>query len=78
MPITASNNTRAHAPDRHVICHCLRAECGGYLLRSAQPLLDAIGRGFGINQASVGLVITVTQAGYALGLLFIVPLADLG
>jgi predicted MFS family arabinose efflux permease len=43
----------------------------------AQPLLDTIGRDFGINQACVGLVITVTQAGYALGLLFIVPLGDL-
>ncbi len=43
----------------------------------SQPLLDAIGRDFGISQASVGLVVTVTQAGYALGLFLIVPLGDL-
>jgi predicted MFS family arabinose efflux permease len=43
----------------------------------AQPLLDAIARDFGVSQASVGLVLTVTQAGYALGLFFIVPLGDL-
>jgi predicted MFS family arabinose efflux permease len=43
----------------------------------AQPLLDAIARDFGVSQASLGLVVTVTQAGYALGLFFIVPLGDL-
>jgi predicted MFS family arabinose efflux permease len=43
----------------------------------AQPLLDAIARDFGVSQASAGLVVTVTQAGYALGLFFIVPLGDL-
>jgi predicted MFS family arabinose efflux permease len=43
----------------------------------AQPLLDIIARDFGVSQGSVGLVITVTQVGYALGLLFIVPLGDL-
>ena len=43
----------------------------------SQPLLDTIARDFGISQASVGLVVTATQAGYALGLLFIVPLGDL-
>src|SRR5581483_3125102 len=43
----------------------------------SQPLLDAIARDFGVGQACVGLVVTVTQAGYALGLFFIVPLGDL-
>jgi predicted MFS family arabinose efflux permease len=43
----------------------------------AQPLLDAIAYDFGISKASVGVVITVTQVGYALGLLLIVPLGDL-
>ncbi|HEY5756768.1 MAG TPA: MFS transporter [Steroidobacter sp.] len=43
----------------------------------AQPLLDSIAAAFAIGPASIGLVITLTQAGYALGLLLIVPLGDL-
>jgi predicted MFS family arabinose efflux permease len=43
----------------------------------AQPLLDSIAAAFAISPASIGLVITLTQAGYALGLLLIVPLGDL-
>jgi len=43
----------------------------------AQPLLDAIGHDFAISQVSVGFIMTVTQAGYAFGLFFIVPLGDL-
>lgn len=42
----------------------------------AQPLLDALARDFGISQAAVGGVITATQAGCALALLFLVPLGD--
>ncbi|WP_198683289.1 MFS transporter [Peristeroidobacter agariperforans] len=43
----------------------------------AQPLLDSISAAFAISPASIGLVVTLTQVGYALGLLFIVPLGDL-
>ncbi|MBZ9987224.1 MFS transporter [Mesorhizobium sp. BH1-1-5] len=43
----------------------------------AHPLLDAIAHDFSIDPASVGVVVTVTQIGYALGLFFIVPLGDL-
>ncbi|MGO4539533.1 MFS transporter [Paenibacillus sp. 2TAB19] len=43
----------------------------------AQPLLDAISNEFGITHSSVGIVITITQASYALGLLLLVPLGDL-
>lgn len=43
----------------------------------AQPLLDAISSEFGITHSSVGIVITVTQICYALGLLLLVPLGDL-
>lgn len=43
----------------------------------AQPLLDSIAHDFAISQASIGSILTVTQAGYALGLFFIVPLGDL-
>jgi predicted MFS family arabinose efflux permease len=43
----------------------------------AQPLLDAMAASFAIDIASIGLVVTLTQAGYGIGLLFIVPLGDL-
>lgn len=43
----------------------------------AQPLLDAIGREFGMDDSAVGIVITATQLGCALALLFVVPLGDL-
>jgi predicted MFS family arabinose efflux permease len=43
----------------------------------AHPLLDAMAHDLAIKPASVGIVVTVTQAGYALGLICIVPLGDL-
>jgi predicted MFS family arabinose efflux permease len=43
----------------------------------AQPLLDVMGADLGIAPSAVGLVVTLTQLGYALGLIFIVPLGDL-
>lgn len=43
----------------------------------AQPLLDSIAAAFAISPGSIGLVVTLTQVGYALGLIFIVPLGDL-
>ncbi len=41
-----------------------------------QPLLGDIGRELGGQGASLGLVPTLTQVGYAAGMLFIVPLGD--
>ncbi|KFC74121.1 DeoR family transcriptional regulator, glycerol-3-phosphate regulon repressor [Bosea sp. LC85] len=43
----------------------------------AQPLLDVMARDLAISPAAIGGVVTVTQIGYALGLIFIVPLGDL-
>lgn len=42
----------------------------------AQPLLASIAQSLGVTPGSIGIVVTATQAGYALGLLFIVPLGD--
>ena len=42
----------------------------------AQPLLDALARRFGITHAAVGGVVTATQVGCAVALLFLVPLGD--
>ena len=43
----------------------------------AQPLLGALARSFGVGEGSAALVVTLTQIGYAAGLLFLVPLGDL-
>ncbi len=43
----------------------------------AQPLLDAMATEFNIGHAVIGLVMTITQIGYGLGLLLVVPLGDL-
>jgi predicted MFS family arabinose efflux permease len=43
----------------------------------AQPLLDTLGHDFHARQSLVGLIVTMTQIGYAVGLLTIVPLGDL-
>ncbi|WP_245327531.1 MFS transporter [Hymenobacter fodinae] len=41
-----------------------------------QPLLAEIGRTFGLSESRVSLIATITQVGYTLGLLFVVPLGD--
>jgi predicted MFS family arabinose efflux permease len=43
----------------------------------AQPLLDAMAQDLGISPAAIGIVVTLTQVGYAFGLMLIVPLGDL-
>lgn len=42
----------------------------------AQPLLDAIGKEFGIPDARLGQVMTAAQVGCGIALLFLVPLGD--
>ncbi|AXE81669.1 MFS transporter [Streptomyces atratus] len=43
----------------------------------AQPLLVTLSRDFRISPATVGIVVTLTQIGYGLGLFLLVPLGDL-
>lgn len=43
----------------------------------AQPLLDILARDFSISHAAIGSVVTATQIGCALALIFLVPLGDL-
>lgn len=43
----------------------------------AQPIAGPIGQALGISNSATGLIVTLTQIGYGLGLLFIVPLGDL-
>ena len=43
----------------------------------AQPLLHTIARAFSVSNSSAGLLVTVTQAGYVVGLALLVPIGDL-
>lgn len=43
----------------------------------AQPLLDILARDFNVSHAAIGGVVTATQIGCALALVFLVPLGDL-
>jgi predicted MFS family arabinose efflux permease len=43
----------------------------------AQPLLDQLSVEFGIEHSLIGIVITITQIFYGLGLLLLVPLGDM-
>ncbi|MCE7010385.1 MFS transporter [Kibdelosporangium philippinense] len=43
----------------------------------AQPLLEVVSADLGMSHATAGVIGTVTQVGYGLGLLLIVPLGDL-
>lgn len=42
----------------------------------AQPLLESMAKSLSVEPAVIGMVVTMTQIGYAAGLLFIVPLGD--
>ena len=42
-----------------------------------QPLLDKMAHTFDVSKAKVGQVSYVTQMGYAMGMLFLAPLADM-
>lgn len=41
-----------------------------------QPILQMVGSELGLGAGTTGLIPTVTQAGYALGILFLLPLGD--
>jgi predicted MFS family arabinose efflux permease len=55
------------------------ATCGASVANVyyAQPLLGSMAQDFGLDIADIGIIVTLTQIGYAVGLLLIVPLADI-
>ncbi|PUA17378.1 MFS transporter [Glaciimonas sp. PCH181] len=57
----------------------LAIACGAIVanLYYAQPLIGLISASIHLSPAAAGLVVTLSQIGYCLGLLFIVPLGDL-
>jgi predicted MFS family arabinose efflux permease len=57
----------------------LAGACGASVanLYYAQPLLHTLAGAFGVSSGTAGLLVTVSQLGYVLGLILLVPLGDL-
>ncbi|MEP9384305.1 MFS transporter [Nocardioides sp. KR10-350] len=72
QPAAPSVSTRAVALIMAVACGLTVAN-----LYYCQPLLDLMAQDFHIAQGTASLVVTLTQVGYAAGLLLLVPLGDL-
>jgi predicted MFS family arabinose efflux permease len=64
---------------RRSLTFVLAVACGLTVanLYYSQPLLDLIASAFGVSQGAATVVVTLTQIGYALGLLLVLPLGDL-
>ncbi|KVP46807.1 MFS transporter [Burkholderia ubonensis] len=87
MDTSVTSAAAGRSPDADAACNrlstarvALLAACCAASVANvyyAQPLLDSIARDFAIPHAEVGGVITATQLGCALALLFVVPLGDL-
>jgi predicted MFS family arabinose efflux permease len=69
----------APAPLSRLVVALMAFACGASVanLYYAQPLLDEISSSLDVGRGAAGLVVTASQVGYALGLIFLVPLGDL-
>jgi len=62
-----------------MLVYLMAVACGVAVanLYYAQPLLHTLAQSFGTSQGTAGLIVTMTQLGYVIGLTLIVPLGDL-
>lgn len=76
---TALSNMKEQSSISRAVTLLFAAVCGISVanIYFAQPLLDQLSEAFGINHSTIGIVITITQIFYGLGLLLLVPLGDL-
>ena len=77
MPTPASQPEIAAPPRSLILLLTIVAGVSVANLYYNQPLLSEIASAFHAKAASAGLIATLTQAGYALGLLLFVPLGDI-
>ncbi|KAB8145197.1 MFS transporter [Chloroflexia bacterium SDU3-3] len=76
-PIAVAEQAEERRIDRRLVA--VMAAASGLAVANqyyVQPILPLIAKDFGVGTAQAGIVATVTQLGYALGLLLIVPLGD--
>lgn len=76
-PSDAPSPAPAEVPHRLILL--IAIACGLIVanLYYAQPLIGPISASLGLPPEQAGFIVTLTQIGYGLGLLFIVPLGDL-
>ncbi len=77
--IIASGSAPAETTISNWMTFLLAAACGLIVanIYYAQPLIGPIGAELGLPPHAAGLIVTMAQIGYVVGLLFIVPLGDL-
>ncbi|MEU6098255.1 MFS transporter [Streptomyces sp. NPDC047079] len=76
-PRTATTAQAAHGvPGRLVALMAVASGMTVANLYYAQPLLSSLRDVFHISTATAGVLITLTQVGYVIGMLFLVPLGD--
>ena len=82
-PLSDHNNqpstTLPSLKPNNLLVYVMAIACGLAVanLYYAQPLLHTLANVFGTSIGTTGLIITMTQLGYVLGLVLIVPLGDL-
>ncbi|GAA2345716.1 MFS transporter [Streptomyces violaceusniger] len=79
VPAAAADGRGANRPAlSRAMVLLLAVVCGAAVanIYYAQPLLPVISRALGVSQGAGGLVVTVSQIGYALSLALLVPLGD--
>ncbi len=76
-PVHASGQAPGRMPTSLVMLLAVACALSVANVYYAQPLLDAMGREFGLDEGAVGIVVTATQVGCAIALLLVVPLGDL-
>lgn len=77
-PLTSMLQAPARGLTRAMVL--LFAFCCGAIVANlyyAQPIVELIAPDLGLSASSASLIVSLTQVGYALGLLFLVPLSDL-
>jgi predicted MFS family arabinose efflux permease len=77
-PLTPTLQAPARELTRAMVL--LFAFCCGAIVANlyyAQPIVELIAPDLGLSASSASLIVSLTQVGYALGLLFLVPLSDL-
>jgi len=79
QPDRPTHDARSRPGISHGLVLLLAVACGAAVanLYYAQPLLPTLARAFGVSNSTAGLLITVSQVGYVIGLALLVPLGDL-
>ncbi|SHG60125.1 MFS transporter [Pedobacter caeni] len=76
MTTEKENKSTGFLPPLMVLLFAVAAGLSVANVYYAQPMLQLMTEEFGIPKGSAGMIVTITQIGYGIGLLLIVPLGD--